>query len=201
MEPGRRVLTAVDARRDRRRQQPGEPVPPIDGDASWLEGLAPLQRFLLATDGTVTPALSAYLREPVAVRVLRQDRVALSRPDGGLALAARRTILDRRVVLYGTRSGVVALYADSRIAVERLPAAVHDDLLSGELPIGLVLRRHRVETFRETLGAGRRPATGDAAVHLGPGDVCWRTYAIISGGQPLIVVHEEFPVVPAARVA
>ena len=48
------------------------------------------------------------------------------------------------------------------------------------------------------VGVRRR---GEAASHLGPGDVCWRTYAIISGGRPLIVVHEEFPVDPVARVA
>ncbi len=163
--------------------------------------MAPLQRFLLATDGTVTPALAAYLGEAVGVRVVGQEQVILTEPDDDLVLSPGRPILERRVVLHGTESGRVALYADSRAAVERLTPAVRADLLSGELPIGLVLRRHRIETFRESLGAGRRPATGDAASHLGPGDVCWRTYAIISGGRPLIVVHEEFPVDPVARVA
>ncbi len=170
-------------------------------DDSWLDDVAPLQRFLLATDGTVTPALAAYLGEPVGVRVVGQEQVVLTEPDDDLALPPGRPILERRVVLHGTESGTVALYADSRAAVERLSPAVRADLLSGDLPIGLVLRRHRIETFREALGAGRRPARGEAASHLGRCDVCWRTYAIISGGRPLIVVHEEFPVDPVARVA
>lgn len=79
--------------------------PPGHDDGAWLDDLSPLQRFLLATDGTVTPALSAYLREPVAVRVLRQVRVILARPDRALALAAHRPVLDRRVVLHGTGRG------------------------------------------------------------------------------------------------
>jgi beta-ribofuranosylaminobenzene 5'-phosphate synthase len=171
-----------------------------DGDG-WLAGLEPLQRFLLATDGTVTPALAAYLGEPIGVRVLGQEQATLIRPDDHLRLAVGRPILERRVVLYGVESGTAVLYADSRVAVDRLGSPVRADLLSGELPIGLVLRRHRMETFRESLGAGRRPAVGEAAAHLGSCDVCWRTYAIITGGFPLIVVHEEFPVAPASRVA
>ncbi len=169
-------------------------------DDGWLTGLAPLQRLLLATDGTVTPALSAYLGEPIGVRVLGQEQVMLVQADDQLTLSAGRPILERRVVLYGVESGTAVLYADSRVAVDRLVAPVRADLLSGELPIGLVLRRHRIETFRESLGEGRRRAVGEAAAHLGSCDVCWRTYAIVSGGRPLMVVHEEFPVGPAFRV-
>lgn len=210
MEPVGRVLTCPIAVElvlgglqvtNRRLCSVGETEDDGDGERTWLAGLAPLQRLLLATDGTVTPALAAYLGEPVGVRLLGQGETTLTRPDGDLALGAGRPILERRVVLAGTKSGTAVLYADSRVAVERLTLGVQADLLSGELPIGLVLRRHRIETFREELGAGRRPARGEAATHLGPVDVCWRTYAIITGGRPLMVVHEEFPVTPAVRVA
>ena len=171
------------------------------GDGSWLEDLTPLQRFLLATDGTVTPALAAYIGEPVGVRVLGQHRTALAAADQALGLRARRPVLERQAVVFGTRTGVRVLYGDSRVALARLPAPVRDDLLAGERPIGLVLRRHRVETFREPIGAGRRPATAEVAALFGPGDVCWRTYAVISSRRPLMVVREEFPVDPLSRIA
>jgi beta-ribofuranosylaminobenzene 5'-phosphate synthase len=183
----------------RRRRVMTEPM--HHDDDRWLADLSPLQRFLLFTDGTVTPALSAYIGEPIGVRVLRQERTILARADAALDTAGGRPILERRVLLHGTASGTVVLYADSRVAVERLTVPVRDDLLAGELPIGMVLRRHRVETFRESLGAGRRPATGEAAAHLGRCDVCWRDYAIVAQGRPLMVVHEEFPVRPASRTA
>lgn len=171
------------------------------GDGSWLEDLTPLQRFLLATDGTVTTALAAYIGEPVGVRMLLQEQTSLAEADGALGLRARRTVLERRVVVYGTRTGVRVLYGDSRVALERLPAPVRADLLSGELPIGIVLRRHRLETFREPIGAGRRRATPEVAVQFGPGEVCWRTYAIIARRRPVMVVREEFPVEPVPRIA
>jgi beta-ribofuranosylaminobenzene 5'-phosphate synthase len=161
----------------------------------------PLQRFLLATDGTVTPALAAYLDEPIGVRVLRQEAVRLDRTDQLLDARRGRRVLDRSVLLCGTDSGTVVLYADSRVALDRITAPVRADLLAGELPIGLVLRRHRVETFREWLGAGRRLATLEVAAHVGPSDVCWRTYAVISGGRRVMVVHEEFPLRPMTHVA
>jgi chorismate-pyruvate lyase len=163
--------------------------------------LTPLQRFLLATDGTVTPALVAYLGEPVAVRLLRQATVTLTRTDDELEVCAGQPVLERSIVLYGQQTGTIALYADSRIALDRLSTPVRNDLLGGEMPIGLVLRSNRVETFRDWLGEGLRPATPEVAAHIGPRDVCWRTYAIVSGGHPLMVVHEEFPVLPVASVA
>ena len=177
----------------------GETFP--GGEHFRVADLTDLQRFLLATDGTVTPALAAYLGEPIGVRVLRQEFVTVDRAHPALALRRGRPRLERSVVLFGRQSGTAVLYADSWIALERVTSRVRDDLLSGELPIGLVLRRHRIETFREWLGTGRRIATPEVVAQLGPTEVCWRTYAVISGGRPMIVVHEEFPVHPASLVA
>lgn len=170
--------------------------------SSWdgMEDLTPLQRVLLATDGTVTPVLGAYLGEPIDVRVLRQEAVTLTERDDRLALGGGRQVLERSVVLSGRHSGTVVLYADTCVALDRITAGVRADLLAGEVPIGLVLRRHRLETFREWLATGRHQATPDVARHLGPNEVCWRTYAVISRNRPLMVVHEEFPLQAVSRM-
>jgi chorismate-pyruvate lyase len=79
------------------------------------------------------------------------------------------------------------------VVLDRLSPEMRTQLLSGDNPIGLVLRNHRLETFRVPLAAGVRPGHGEVATHLGRGLLCFKTYAIIAGGRPLMVVHEEFP--------
>lgn len=168
--------------------QPG-PV----GAPEWLDALPPFQRLLLSNDGTTTTALAAYHGEPLGIQLLGQEVVALTEPDASLKLAAGERALDRRVLLRGERSGAPVLYGQSRVALDRLSPEVQAELLAGDAPIGLVLRGHRLETFRAPLDVGVRPGRDEVAAHLGGGLLCFKTYAIIAGGWPVMVVHEEFP--------
>jgi chorismate-pyruvate lyase len=163
------------------------------GDAAVVAALPALQRLLLTTDGTVTTALAAIAGEPVGVRNLGQHTVAIDGDDAALALWSGAKVLERRVLLHGTDSGTALLYGASRIVTHRLPRPARDALLDGGVPIGLVIRQHEIETFRVPLSVGVKPASGAAAVHLGPGLMCWRTYAINASGRPLMIVHEQFP--------
>ncbi|MGI9099331.1 MAG: hypothetical protein ACR2H2_12740 [Solirubrobacteraceae bacterium] len=61
------------------------------------------------------------------------------------------------------------------------------------MAIGLILRSHRIETFRTPLSIGVQPASGVAAAALGAGLMCRRRYTIEAGGLPIMVVHEQFP--------
>ena len=155
--------------------------------------LPALQRLLLTLDGTVTTALATIAGEPVAVKMLSQEVVALAQDDAELALWAGGNVLDRRVLLHGADSGTPLLYGASRIVAHRLPRPARDALVAGGVAIGLVLRAHEIETFRTPLSVGVAPASEAAAAHLGPGLMCQRTYAIRSQGRPLMIVHEEFP--------
>lgn len=160
--------------------------------AEWLNALPPLQRLLLSTDGTMTTALAAYHGEPIDIQLLSQHVVALSERDATLQLPAGGRVLWRRVLLYGRHSAARLLYGRSRVALDRLSQEVQAELLEGDAPIGLVLRQRRLETFRSLLDLDLRPASAEVARHLGVGLVCSKTYAIIAGGRPLMVVHEEF---------
>ena len=163
-----------------------------DGIAA-AAALPALHRLLLTTDGTVTPALATIAGEPVAVDTLGQRTVALAADDEDLELWAGGIVLERRVLLRGASSGTPLLYGASRIVTHRLPRPARDALLAGETAIGLVVREHEIETFRAPLTVGIGPASDDAAVYLGAGLVCRRTYAIRAQGRPLMIVHEELP--------
>jgi chorismate-pyruvate lyase len=162
-------------------------------EVDWLDALPAIQRLLLTTDGTMTTALAACHGEKVGVRLLGQEIVTLAGPDAALELGAGGKVLARRVLLFGQRSGTPFLYGCSRVALHRLDREVRAELLAGDAPIGLVLRSHRLETFRAPLDVGVRPGEGEIATHLGSGLLCFKTYAIIARGRPVMVVHEEFP--------
>ncbi len=168
-------------------------------DAARVAELPALTRLLLTTDGTVTAALAAIAGEPVAVHTLSQHTVAIADDDAELDLWAGGEVLERNVLLHGAGSGTPLLYGASRIVAHRLPRPARDALLGGDIAIGLVLRAHRIETFRVPLSVGIKPASAAAAELLGPGLMCWRTYAINAGGRPLMIVHEQFPATGFAR--
>jgi beta-ribofuranosylaminobenzene 5'-phosphate synthase len=161
-------------------------------DSELVQRLPALQRLLLTTDGTVTTALGTVVSEPVGVWLLDQQLHTLAYDDHELWLQAGCDTLLRRVLLYGSRSGTALLFGCSRIALGRLPSGALQALLDGDVPIGLALRTHRIETFRAPLSIGVGPATGDAAALLGAGLMCRRRYTIESGGLPLMVIDEQF---------
>ena len=64
--------------------------------------------------------------------------------------------------------------------------------------LGRILLDHRLETRRDVLWYGREPLQDlpDAIRHLVGRDVISRTYRIILGGQPVMLINEKFPAGP-----
>ena len=117
------------------------------------------------TDGTVTTALATLVDEPVGVRILDQRATVLACDDDELDLDAGESVLERRVLLHGARSGAPLLYGASRIVMSRLPRGAREALRRGDVAIGAVLRAHRLETFRVPLGsASGRPARAPSRI-------------------------------------
>jgi chorismate-pyruvate lyase len=167
--------------------------PTREHEAVRVSQLPALQRLLLTTDGTMTLALAMLVGEPVGVRLLEQHTTVLAEPDEELSLVAGEAVLERRVVLHGVRSGAPLLLGVSRIVAHRLPPTARAALNDGDVPIGVVLRTHEIETFRAPLGIGVRPASEEAARHLGSDLMCWRRYLIKASHRPLMSVDEQFP--------
>jgi len=157
--------------------------------------LTRFQRMLLGTDGTVTHMLEAYADEPVEVVKLLQEVDTAEGVDPALDVAPDDKVLRRRVVLRGRRSGRNLLYAEALVAIARVAPDLVDGLLATERPIGVLLAEGRTETFREILRVDREPA-GALAQLFGIGaadDLIWRTYRILMGRRPVMVITEKFP--------
>lgn len=156
--------------------------------------LTPFQRGLLVTDGTVTTFVEAYWLEPVVVTRLAQAEEALAQGDPWLDLPAGARVMRRRVVLSGRRSGRFFAWADTAMALERLPPPVRAGLDRDGGGLGRILLDSGLETRREGLWFGReRPADVPAEVAARwPGEFLARTYRVVASGRPLMVITERF---------
>lgn len=158
-------------------------------------GANPMQRILLVTDGTVTNILEAYAGEQIGVVKLRQVAEPAAQAAADLDVLESDQILHREVLLTGRSSGRTFVYALSQIVPARLDSRVRRGLVESLEPIGRLLEENRIETFREILDARREPA-GVRAVHFGIESralVVSRTYRIIAGRQPAMLITEKFP--------
>jgi chorismate-pyruvate lyase/acyl carrier protein len=157
--------------------------------------LSAFQRILLTTDGTVTEILEAFSGESIRVVKLHQDVTVLERAVASLELPWGEPVLRRSILLQGHMSLVNFLYADSIIALDRLTEGVRDELLNSKKGIGMLILEHRIETFKEILDCGIEPAAGLAEYfQVEPeASIIHRTYRMLSGGRPIMVITEKFP--------
>ncbi len=157
--------------------------------------LSSFQRILLTTDGMVTEMLEAYLWERMVVKKLHQGTETLENDHCDLAWHAGQSLLRRTILLCGRTSYRTHIYADSLIIPERLPAPIRDGLLNTDKPIGLLILENKMESFREILTCIKLPAAA-LATHFDcdPTDnLISRTYRVITGGQPAMLITEQFP--------
>jgi chorismate-pyruvate lyase len=160
-----------------------------------LRALTPFQRALLVIDGTVTKFIEAHQMEPVDVTRLSQRSSVLPSEDSRLEAAAGESVIVREVLLTGRYSRTVYAYAISLLVPGRLPEQLAGEVQIDGASLGRILLGHRLETRREVLWFGReqlddlpeavRQHTGDEFVS--------RTYRIIAGGLPVLLISEKFP--------
>lgn len=156
--------------------------------------LAMVQRLIFNTDATVVRILENCFDERIRTAGLAQEISQGTPSDVDLELSGGESILRRSTLLRGCQSGLNYIYAESEIVLDRLPADVREGLLESSEPIGRLLIRGRVETFRELLRAGRALAGARGPdLGAGPGQmVPFRTYRIIVGGRPVMRITELF---------
>jgi chorismate-pyruvate lyase len=164
------------------------------GDFS-LHSLDLLQRILVTTDGTVTETLAAVFLEPIELVKLAVTVAPSPEPFPALELKGGSSLMQRKVVLRGSRSGRPYAYAEVAIAADRLPPRLREDLLEGRIPLGQLWIFHRLETFKERPCVRQRVA-GPIARHLGvhaEDILIERTYRTFTSGHPVFLVTEFFP--------
>ena len=163
---------------------------PVDAQA-----LDPFHRALLVMDGTLTHFVEAFHGERLVSTGLQQHTTPLVDYDRWLEAPAGLQVIERQTVLTGARTGALYVYAQSRIAVDRLPACLRaaiDD--SGEL-LGRIMRACRAETYRELLWHGiEYPTELPEAVSARVGSrFLTRAYQVMAGGRPFMFITERFP--------
>lgn len=158
-----------------------------------MESLPPLLRSLLVTDGSVTKTLEAYFWEPVRATGVKQRVVQAEAPITRLGLVAGDTLLARHVALRGGQSGRHFANAFSAVHLDAIPAALRVRLLDGDIGIGNLIRSCGLESYRELLDLGMCDDIMAVGSSDGPRQHCvQRTYRIIIGGRPLLLLTECF---------
>lgn len=155
--------------------------------------LSPQQRALLISNGSTTTLLEAFTGKEVAVSG-RQQRIipADSHLAEELQVEQKSAISERIVHLINVGGSSTLAYAISYTPVERLSTELRRDVQSTDIPIGKILKRHKLETRREIKRIGFQR---DAKFTEIFGSECciYRTYLIIHNNLPLMKIEEYFP--------
>jgi chorismate-pyruvate lyase len=160
-----------------------------------LRALTPFQRALLAADGTVTKLIEAYMLEPVEVTLLKQETQVLAKAHYWLETPAQTEVIARQSLLRGRYSATAYAYAVSLLVPQRLPQTLLKDLASEPAGLGRILLNSQIENRREILWYGRE------VIEELPQEIqslmrtifISRTYRIITGGKPAMLINEKFP--------
>lgn len=156
-----------------------------------LRAIGPFQRALLVIDGTVTKFLEAVTMEPVQIDILEQSELELGESHDELLAVAGERVIVRTVRLIGARTGRHFAQASSLLVVDRLSREIRERLDDHPQGVGRILADAGLETRREVLWYGRERSRDDKGLATGS-RIC-RTYRIISGGLPLMLINESFP--------
>ncbi len=160
-----------------------------------LDDIGMVQRLLLATDGTLTHILEAYLGERVSLVKLHHSMLSEPAERQGHDLDDGERALHRVILLQGSGSGATFVFADSLVLLDRLHPLVADGLLQTDTPIGKLLWKCRAETFRE-ITAVWECRDEHIAAHFGLGaddPLVSRKYQIVESGRPIAIITETFP--------
>lgn len=172
---------------------PNDDSPDSVAKRQLWQRLSPVERVLMAADGTLTLLLSALYGERIEVEVLRQSSATLREPDTRLRLEAGGQLLVRHTVLKTAESGLSVAYTESTMVLSRLSRSIRHELKNGTKPIGLLLRSEAVETYRTLEDWGDCAPTHQATAYLDGTQNIFRTYQIISRTLPLMTITEHLP--------
>lgn len=133
----------------------GQPeITSLDNLIAENETLSLFQKILLATDGTVTDLLRLYTGETITVEKLEQQFTFSDEKEISLC-SVNTKILNRSVLLKSSRRNYV--YAESVYMYEFLSTWIQEKLLNTDMPIGLLWKKEKLDTYREIIGYWTEP--------------------------------------------
>lgn len=151
------------------------------------------QKILLTTDGTLTNLLKLFTGETIHVKKICQEIVLSSEPEL-LLCNYGSPVLKREILLSGTEKNYV--YCNSTFVFERLSRTIQYKLLETDLPIGLMWKEEKLETYKEIVDYHAEPAGNICRYFdITPQTVLLsRTYFIYHQKIPFGAITEKFPV-------
>lgn len=159
--------------------------------------LSPVQKMLLGTDGSVTNLLEVITGSPVEIETVVKEVIpADSSTATDLDIDEGDLVNYRIVKLKKSGTGEPLIYAISHTPLKRLEPSFREDLIRADIPIGVILKNHQIESRREITDAEVRSADRDMSrvFNIFPQEpMLSRNYMIVRHGKPLISISETFP--------
>lgn len=145
-------------------------------------------RICAGTDGSVTQLLEVLTGKTVDVKTLEQGVIKATPDIAKLLEIEEGDEVNSRLVTLNA-GGAIYVLAKSLAPLKRMPQAVRDDLMKADIPIGRILREHKLETRRDILKMEivQRDFFGDVPVLS-------REYRIIYENKVLMWINECFPI-------
>jgi len=172
----------------------GKRIPELE---EMVGKLSPVQKILLGTDGSVTRLLEVITGCPIQIETLVQRVVpAEEKVAQELGIKAGEDVNRRVVRLLRSDTGETMIYAVSHAPLNRLEPGFKDDLTRADIPIGVILSKHKIESRRDIVGARVLRADREMSriFRIFPEEAMLsRSYKIIRHGEPLIAINETFP--------
>ena len=145
-------------------------------------------RICAGTDGSVTQLLEVLTGKRVKVETISQSVVKASTQIAGLLDIETGDYVNDRLVTLKV-DDLVYVLAKSLTPINRIPGGIKDDLMRADIPIGRILREHKLETRRDIFNI--RILHRD---FFGELPVLSREYKIIYENKVLMWINECFPV-------
>jgi chorismate-pyruvate lyase len=158
--------------------------------------LNPLQRILIITDGTLTEILEATFLERIRLIKVSQQTISSTSAHIRAAPHPGEALLERKILLRGEGSNKNYVYAESIIAINRLPSSFRNELMNSDVSLGRLWLEHKLETFKELLEV-KCVQADKLCEHFNcksSDTLLVRTYRVYLAAVPAIVISEYFPV-------
>ena len=156
--------------------------------------LKPIHKILLTTDGSITTILEAIVGKEVFIETVEQRVIRAGKDIAKVLEINEGDEVNYRVVNLKAEDDILA-HAISYTPLKRLEPEFKDDLMRADIPIGKIMKKHRIEARRE-VNWWRVEKAGELGKIFGVSKddyVLVRNYNIIHRGEILINITEYFP--------
>ena len=155
--------------------------------------LSDTQKILLSTDGSITNILDV-LKGTVNIKTFKQEHRKANKDIAELLAIDEGDEVNYRVVIIRIKEEPL-IYATSYTPLKRLTEEFKEDLTRADIPIGRILKIHKIESRREVRSIEIKETNEELKkIFKTDADLLSRTYNIIHKDNILISIEETFPI-------